>query len=120
MTNENCCTKGTNEKCCTKETNDKHWTKVTNDKCWTQTPPASDPYRDNQWKELSKSLTSLRLSRSHLDDFDSNLNNSIGYEPELTKNGDKAVSIPEREKSKSLFMLDRIRQEQGRGAGKVS
>ena len=108
----------TNEKYWTHVTSDKSFTKVTNEKCWTQTPPASNPDRDNQWKELSKSLTSLRLSRYKLDDFDSNLNNSIGYE--LTKKDDKAVSITEREKSKSLFMLDRIRQEQGRGAGKVS
>ena len=68
---------------------------------------------EDQWRELSKSLTSLRLSRYKLEEDETD-----DLQAEFTD--DNVISLTEKEKSKSAFMLDRIRQEHGRDDGKVN
>ena len=89
---------------------------------WRQEPPAQDPGIENKWKELSKSLASLKLCKTKLDKSETNLSSIIPHKPELITEDNKgdAHATPERERSKSLFMLDRIRQEEGRETGKVN
>ena len=93
---------------------------VVNAERWTQPAPAINTEKENLWKELSKSLTSLRLSRYKLGECEAEY-------PELTttmavnndeNNNDDVMHLKER--SKSSLILDRVSQEQGRHVGKVN
>ena len=93
---------------------------VVNAERWTQPAPAINTENENLWKELSKSLTSLRLSRHKLEECEAEypeLTKTMGVNNDENNNDDV---MPVKERSKSSLILDSISQEQGRHVGKVN
>ena len=82
---------------------------------WVNLPPTLNTCTDDQWRELTKSLTSLRLSRNRLDHQDEIDGSKIGSDINNDNNNNvNTMTRAQKVKAKSVSMLNKIKQEQGR------